>query len=130
MRNVSASHARYVGRNSVLFLLLALTAALIWPAFGSSARLLADEADAAASPAAPAADASAPAAEGGAATPVQSRSFLAYIVRACGWFWGPAFLLVSFILVALIMMNLLQVRRDVLLPTQFVEGSGRDRGKY
>jgi biopolymer transport protein ExbB len=52
---------------------------------------------------------------------VQSRSFLAYIWNACGWFWGPAFLLVSFILVALIMMNLLQVRRDVLLPAQFVE---------
>ena len=52
---------------------------------------------------------------------VKSRSFLVYIAEACGWFWGPAFLLLSFILVALIMMNLLQVRREVLLPTQFVE---------
>ena len=122
MRNVSASPAGFGGRKSVLFLLFALATASIWPAFGNSTSLFADEkaavpdADPAADPAAaPGDDAAA------AAAPVQSRSFLAYIVRACGWFWGPAFLLVSFILVALIMMNLLQVRRDVLLPTQFVE---------
>lgn len=119
MRNVSASLARFGGFKSVLFLLLALTAALVWPAFGNSSSLLADEGDAA--KAAPAADPAALPADSAAATPVPSRSFLAYIARACGWFWGPAFLLVSFILVALIMMNLLQVRRDVLLPTQFVE---------
>ena len=123
MRNVSASAARFGGRKSVLFLLLAVTAASIWPTFGNPTRLFAQE-DPAAAPAAdpaaaPAADPAALPADG--AAPVQSRSFLAYIVRACGWFWGPAFLLVSFILVALIMMNLLQVRRDVLLPTQFVE---------
>ena len=121
MRNVSASSARFGGRKSVFFLLLTLTTASIWPAFGTSTRLFADEADPAAAPVVPAADPAAPPAAGEAAAPVQSRSFLSYIVRACGWFWGPAFLLVSFILVALIMMNLLQVRRDVLLPTQFVE---------
>ena len=122
MRNVSASPARFGGRKSALFLLLALTAASIWPAFGNATSLFAQE-DAAAPVVAAAADpAAAPApADAAAAAPVQSRSFLAYIARACGWFWGPAFLLVSFILVALIMMNLLQVRRDVLLPTQFVE---------
>lgn len=118
MRNVSASSAGFGGRKSVLFLLFALTAASIWPAFGNSTRLFADEGTAA--PAADAAAAPVPV-DNAAATPVQSRSFLAYIARACGWFWGPAFLLLSFILVALIMMNLLQVRRDVLLPTQFVE---------
>ena len=122
MRNVSASPARFGGRKSALFLLLAVTAASIWPAFGNTTSLFAQE-DAAAPVVDPAADpAAAPApADAAAAAPVQSRSFLAYIARACGWFWGPAFLLVSFILVALIMMNLLQVRRDVLLPTQFVE---------
>ena len=119
MRNVSASLARFGGRKSVLFLLLALIAASVWPAFGNFSSLLADEGDAA--KAAPAADPAALPADSAAAAPVQSRSFLAYIARACGWFWGPAFLLVSFVLVALIMMNLLQVRRDVLLPTQFVE---------
>ena len=119
MRSVSALPARDNGRKSVFFLLLALTAALIWPTFGDSPRLLADEGAAAAAP--PAADAAPPAGNTDAAAPVQSRSFLAYIARALGWFWGPAFLLVSFILVALIMMNMLQVRRDILLPSQFVE---------
>ncbi len=121
MRNVSASAARFGGRKSVLFLLLAVTAASIWPTFGNPTRLFAQE-DPAAAPAAAVDPAAAPApADGAPAAPVQSRSFLAYIARACGWFWGPAFLLVSFILVALIMMNLLQVRRDVLLPSTFVE---------
>ena len=118
MRSVSALPARSNGRKSVLFLLLALTAVLIWPTFGDTTRIFADEGVADAAP--PAAD-SAPPAAADAGTPPQSRSFLAYIARALGWFWGPAFLLISFILVALIMMNLLQVRRDILLPTQFVE---------
>jgi len=81
-------------------------------------------APAAEAPAAPAAEgAAAPAAGGQAAAdaPAQSRSFLAYTARACGPFWGPAFLLTSFILVALIMMNVLQVRRETLLPAAFVE---------
>ena len=126
MRNVSVSTARFGGRKSVSFLLLALTAALLWPALGISSPAIADEgaAPAAAAPAAdaPPAGAAAATADAPAAdAPVPSRSFLAYIARACGWFWGPAFLLVSFILVALIIMNMLQVRRDVLLPTQFVE---------
>jgi biopolymer transport protein ExbB len=123
MRSVFALPARDNGRKSVLFLCLALAAASIWPTFGNVTQILADETAAAPPVAAPpAADPAAPPAAGTEATaPVQSRSFLAYIARACGWFWGPAFLLVSFILVALIMMNLLQVRRDVLLPSQFVE---------
>ena len=75
----------------------------------------------AAAEAAPADAAAAPAAATDSAAPPQSRSFLAYIARACGGVWGPVVLLSSFILVALIMMNLLQVRRDVLLPTAFVE---------
>jgi len=119
MRSVPALPARINGRKSVLFLLLALTAALIWPTFGNTRQVLADEGAVAAPPAA--ADTAPAAANTDAAAPVQSRSFLAYIARALGWFWGPAFLLVSFILVALIMMNMLQVRRDILLPSQFVE---------
>ncbi|MCA9011054.1 MAG: MotA/TolQ/ExbB proton channel family protein [Planctomycetaceae bacterium] len=118
MRHVITPAARIGGRKSALFLLFALTAALIWPAFPVTSQVLADEAGAAA----PAAEgAAAPAA--GAGTPVApvSRNFLAYIASALGWFWGPAFLLLSFILVALIMMNMLQVRRDILLPSQFVE---------
>lgn len=115
------------GYRAALFVLLA-GIAVLWPGAGFVPAVLGQDepkADAAAVPADQAAeataDAAAPAAADGAAQAVQSRSFLAYIWNACGWFWGPAFLLVSFILVALIMMNLLQVRRDVLLPAQFVE---------
>jgi len=78
----------------------------------------------AAQDAAPAADAPAPDA-GGAAdsapTDVQSRNFLTWMIQALGWFWMLVFAALSFVMVALIMMNLLQVRRDVLLPNDFVE---------
>jgi biopolymer transport protein ExbB len=135
MRNVFGSAERNCGRKSIPALLLAMAVALVIPSFGQSSLMAQEEmpaaADAAATPpaaeaeAAPADGAAAPAGGGAAAAdpaaPQPSRSFLAYIARACGWFWGPAFLLASFILVALIMMNLLQVRRDVLLPTAFVE---------
>jgi biopolymer transport protein ExbB len=124
MPNVCHPEKRPFMNNSRWGILLVLTLALVIPSLCQSA-LLAQDPPAEADPAAgaPATETpAAPTAEGTAAPPqVQSRSFLAYIARACGWFWGPAFLLVSFILVALIMMNLLQVRRDVLLPTQFVE---------
>jgi biopolymer transport protein ExbB len=130
MRNVFGSAERNCGRKSIPALLLAMAVALLVPSFCQSSVMAQEEtppaADAAAAPpaaeaeAAPADAAAAPAAADPGA-PQPSRSFLAYIARACGWFWGPAFLLVSFILVALIMMNLLQVRRDVLLPTAFVE---------
>jgi len=110
----------------VLFVVLAGFAAL-WPSQALHRTVLGqDEMPAAAAAQAPAAAPEAAAAAAGdtasaEAPAVQSRSFLTYVAKACGWFWGPAFLLVSFILVALIMMNLLQVRRDVLLPAQFVE---------
>ncbi len=130
MRNVFGSAEQNCGRKSIPALLLAMAVALLVPSFGQSFVMAQEEtppaADTAAAPpaaeaeTAPADAAAAPAAADPGA-PQPSRSFLAYIARACGWFWGPAFLLVSFILVALIMMNLLQVRRDVLLPTAFVE---------
>ena len=129
MRNVFGSAEQNCGRKSIPALLLAMAVALVIPSFGQSSLMAQEEtppaADAAAAPpaadAAPADAAATPAAATDTAAPQQSRSFLAYIARACGWFWGPVFLLSSFILVALIMMNLLQVRRDVLLPTAFVE---------
>ena len=132
MRNVFGSAERNCGRKSIPALLLAMAVALLVPFFGQSFVMAQEEtppaADAAATPpaapaeaAAPADPSATPAAEAAPADAQPSRSFLAYIARACGWFWGPAFLLASFILVALIMMNLLQVRRDVLLPTAFVE---------
>lgn len=51
----------------------------------------------------------------------QSISFLSSMIKALGWFWLMVFALLSFVMVALIMMNMLQVRRDVLLPNEFVE---------
>ena len=65
--------------------------------------------------------ASAPAADPVPAAVAAPRSLLAYMLEACGWFWSIVFGLLSFVMVAIIMMNLLQVRRDVLLPTEFVE---------
>ncbi|MFZ9088720.1 MAG: MotA/TolQ/ExbB proton channel family protein [Planctomycetaceae bacterium] len=91
--------------------------ASLWPVAGMQRSVMAfDEEPAEA--AAPAAD---EAAAADAQPQVSSRSFLSYVARACGYFWGPMFLLISFVLVALIMMNMLQVRRDVLLPAEFVE---------
>lgn len=52
---------------------------------------------------------------------VESRNFLMWMIQACGWFWMIVFTLCSFIMVALIMMNMLQVRRETLLPSDFVE---------
>lgn len=68
-----------------------------------------------------AAPAAAPAA-GGAATadePVAEKTFLRWMIEASGA-WGAILLLISFIMVAIIMMNLLQVRRENMLPEGFV----------
>ncbi|MFP6770559.1 MAG: MotA/TolQ/ExbB proton channel family protein [Planctomycetaceae bacterium] len=73
----------------------------------------ADAADGETDPDAPAADADA----GGGA----SESYLVRFMKALGWFFGPIFLVISFTLVALIMMNVLQIRRDILLPPGFVD---------
>jgi biopolymer transport protein ExbB len=43
-------------------------------------------------------------------------NLLVYIAGACGWIFGPVFLLLSFILVALLVMCFLQIRKTILLP--------------
>jgi|SaaInlStandDraft_1057018.scaffolds.fasta_scaffold87621_2 biopolymer transport protein ExbB len=48
------------------------------------------------------------------------KSFLGWLIEASGFF-GLIILILSFIMVAVVMMNLLQVRRDVLIPPDFVE---------
>ena len=68
-----------------------------------------------AAPASEPADASAPAAADG-----PRKSFLTWLIEASGIF-GLILLLLSFLMVALIMMNVLQVRRDNLLPPEFIE---------
>lgn len=51
---------------------------------------------------------------------VESKSFLGWLIEASGFF-GLIILILSFIMVAVVMMNLLQVRRDVLMPPEFIE---------
>lgn len=50
----------------------------------------------------------------------KSESFLSWMIRASGVF-GFLILLISFVMVALIMMNVLQVRRSNFLPQDFIE---------
>ncbi len=59
--------------------------------------------------------------DGAAVQPEASRNFLSWMTKSLGLFWMSIFLGLSVIMVALIMMNLMQVRRDVLLPNEFVE---------
>jgi biopolymer transport protein ExbB len=80
--------------------------------------LSAQEAPAADAPAADAPAADAPAGDA-PATP-EKRSYLAWMVEASGWY-GAVLLLLSFIMIAVVMMNVLQVRRDVLMPPEFIE---------
>ncbi len=116
MVGVPGFEKRICSQRSFLVFFLVVLASL-WPVAGMQRSVMAfDEEPAEA--AAPAADETAAA---DAQPQVSSRSFLSYVARACGYFWGPMFLLISFVLVALIMMNMLQVRRDVLLPAEFVE---------
>jgi biopolymer transport protein ExbB len=71
---------------------------------------------------APPADAGAPppAPAGDTQSSQQPESFLSWMIRASGFF-GVILLLLSFLMVAVIMMNILQVRRDNLLPPSFIE---------
>ncbi len=48
-------------------------------------------------------------------------NLLVYIAKACGWVFGPVFLLLSFILVALLVMCFLQIRKSILLPPALSE---------
>lgn len=82
----------------------------------------------AAAPAAGEAPAAAPAAGGGAAPAgdapaaapaAASESFLAWMIRASGFF-GLILLLLSFLMVALIMANVLSIRRDNLMPPDLI----------
>lgn len=102
-------------RNWGVMLLTIVVALAALPISGVSTAFAQDEAaaPAAAAPDAGAADAT--------PTELQSRNFLSWMIQALGWFWMLVFAALSFVMVALIMMNLLQVRRDVLLPNDFVE---------
>ena len=67
---------------------------------------------------APAAGGAQPAANG-AAPAAASESFLSWMIRASGFF-GLILLLLSFLMVALIMANVLSIRRDNLMPPDLI----------
>ncbi|HSG72570.1 MAG TPA: MotA/TolQ/ExbB proton channel family protein [Planctomycetaceae bacterium] len=96
---------------TIAALLVALLTFAFAPAFQSTA--IAQDA--------PAAEEAAPDAAPPAETKTDTKeSFLSWMIRASGWY-GLVLLILSFIMVAVIMMNVLQVRRDVLMPPDFIE---------
>lgn len=50
------------------------------------------------------------------------KSFLGMAIEALGFFYFPLFILLSFTLVALVVMNILTARRDNIAPVHLVEG--------
>ena len=48
-------------------------------------------------------------------------NLLVYIAESCGWVFGPVFLLLSFVLVALLVMCFLQIRKAILMPPALTE---------
>ena len=103
-------------RNLGVFLLALIFAVAVVPLAGGTSGVSAQDEGGAAAPAE-----DAPAEESSDSTEGKSRNFLTWMIEALGWFWMLVFAALSFVMVALIMMNLLQVRRDVLLPNDFVE---------
>ncbi len=70
---------------------------------------------------APADGAAAPAAGGSTGDTVQTQSTLAWVYKALGLTYSIVFLGLSFTFVALLVMNILTVRRDNVVPLQLVE---------
>ena len=90
-------------------------AALCFVAVGQTAYAFQDPAPA------PALAAAAPGETATAPSTAPPDSFLGYLLQANGWLFGPVFLAMSFILVALILVNIMEVRRDKILPAAFIE---------
>ena len=57
-----------------------------------------------------------------AATQDVQINYLTWTARSLGWFFGLVFLGLSFVLVALIIMNLLTARRENVVPSELVSG--------
>jgi biopolymer transport protein ExbB len=53
---------------------------------------------------------------------VLGESLLEFYFRALGWFYTIAFLFISFVFVALVVMNLLAARRENIVPVALVQG--------
>jgi len=54
--------------------------------------------------------------------PEEPDSYLEWFAGALGWFFGPLFLVVSFIMVALLVMNFLAMGRERVIPAELIEG--------
>src|SRR4029079_15373993 len=52
----------------------------------------------------------------------EGESLLVFFFRALGWFYTIAFLFISFVFVALVVMNLLAARRENIVPVALVQG--------
>ena len=59
---------------------------------------------------------------GAAATAEDEISYLNWAARSLGWVYGLVFLGLSFVLVALFVMNLLTARRENVVPAELIEG--------
>lgn len=57
----------------------------------------------------------------GAAEPPVRKNYLVWMIGSLGWFFAPVFLALSIIMVALFVINLLAIRREVLRPSLLVE---------
>ncbi len=53
--------------------------------------------------------------------PPQARNYLVWMMVSLGWFFAPIFLVMSIVMVALVVMNMLAIRREVLRPSLLVE---------
>lgn len=117
---VGRSRQRRFWQATSLFMLIMAMAAVLMPSVGFAYQD--DGGEAAATEEAPAEPAAAATEDAGgeaAAPPAEDQTFLMWMINASGAF-GAVLLLLSFIMVAVIMMNMLQVRRDNLLPEGFV----------
>lgn len=107
---------------SLSILALGLFLSLAGPNVQSTARAQEDAAEPAAAPAADApadAPAAAPASPG--AAPAEEMSLFTWVYRALGmYFW--IFMIISIIFVALLVMNILNARRENVVPLHLVEG--------
>jgi biopolymer transport protein ExbB len=120
MRRWFKSREFKTGACALLALWVALTC------FSTAALLAPATAQAQDEDAEPAANGDAADGEGGAASgqtaPVEEQSVLEFVFESLGWTYSIAFLALSFILVALIVMNLLGARREQIVPVALVQG--------
>lgn len=123
MRRSSLRRGLVSGLCALVALAVALscftTASLLAPAPAAAQELVDDPAPGGDAQADAAADA--PAGSTAAAEP-ETESMLVFFFRSLGWFYTLTFLGISFVFVALVVMNLLAARRENIVPVALVQG--------